>query len=119
MKVRRTYKYRMYDSKQNKHLDEALSLAAEIWNHCIALHRRYYRAYGKHLNAYKLQAHITKLKKLQSISIGMPSVVRRFRILLGALISPTRPSLPISAKSGAAGSLRLNSKRGRIILLSL
>lgn len=64
MKVRRTYKYRMYDSKQNKHLDEALSIAAEIWNHCIALHRRYYRMYGKYLNSYKLKNHITKLKRL-------------------------------------------------------
>ena len=30
----------------------------------IALHKRYYRLYGKHLNVYQLQKHITKLKKL-------------------------------------------------------
>lgn len=33
--------FRLYDSKRNCHLDNAIDLAAEIWNHCIALHRRY------------------------------------------------------------------------------
>lgn len=64
MQVRRTYEYRMYNSKQNKHLDDVLLVAAEIWNYCIAVHRRYYRMYGKHLSANKLKVHITKLKKL-------------------------------------------------------
>ena len=40
-----------------------ISLAAEIYNHCIALHKRYYRLYKKHLNVNRLQKHITKLKK--------------------------------------------------------
>jgi len=35
-----------------------------IYNHCIALHRRYYRFYGKSLNANALMKHLTKLKKL-------------------------------------------------------
>ena len=36
-----------------------------IYNHCIALHKRYYKIYGKSLNKIKLQKHITKLKKLE------------------------------------------------------
>lgn len=41
MVIRKTYQFRLYDSKRNCHLDNAIDLAAEIWNHCIALHRRY------------------------------------------------------------------------------
>ncbi|MGV0029470.1 RNA-guided endonuclease InsQ/TnpB family protein, partial [Phormidesmis priestleyi] len=33
-----------------------------IYNHVIALHKRYYRMWGKHLNCGKLQAHIAKLR---------------------------------------------------------
>ena len=61
--IRMTYQYRLYDNKQNKHLDHALEIACEIWNHCIALHRRYYRLFGKHLSDNKLKVHLTKLKK--------------------------------------------------------
>ena len=39
-----------------------------IYNHCIALHKRYYRFYGKYLNKYQLPKHITKLKKLPKYS---------------------------------------------------
>ena len=63
MEVRLTYKYKLYHSKKNKHLHDAIDLAADIWNHCIALHRRYYKLYGKHLSANKLKVHITKLKR--------------------------------------------------------
>jgi len=63
MQVRMTYKYKLYNSKQNRHLDEAISIAAEIWNHCITLHRRYYRMYGKFLPANQLKVFLTKLKK--------------------------------------------------------
>ena len=48
MQVRMTYQYKLYDHKQNRHLDRTIDIAAEIWNHCIALHRRYYRIFGKH-----------------------------------------------------------------------
>ena len=63
MQVRMTYKYRLYDNKQNAHLDRAIDIAAEIWNHCIALHRRYYRMYGKHLSTNRLKVFLTKLKR--------------------------------------------------------
>ena len=64
MTVRRTYKYRLYDSKQNKYLDAHMELAAEVWNHCIALHRRYYRCFKKHIPVNRMKKHITKLKKM-------------------------------------------------------
>ena len=53
MQVRRTYRYKFYHSKKLKHLDQSIGIAAEIWNYCIALHKRYYKLYGKHLSANK------------------------------------------------------------------
>ena len=61
--VIKTYKFKLYKSKKNKHLDDGINIAAAIWNYCIAMHRRYYRMYGKHLSANKLKMHITKVKK--------------------------------------------------------
>jgi putative transposase len=41
-----------------------MELACEMYNHCIALQKRYYRIYGKYISAYTMQAHLTKLKRL-------------------------------------------------------
>lgn len=61
--VIKTYKFKLYESKKNKHLDDGINIAASIWNYCIAMHRHYYKAFGKHLSANKLKKHITKVKK--------------------------------------------------------
>jgi len=61
--MRKTFKYKLYQAKRNKHLHRQIDIGAWIYNHCIALHRRYYRLYGKSLNKYQLQKHITRLKK--------------------------------------------------------
>lgn len=61
--VIKTYKIKLYKNKKNKHLDDGINIAAAIWNYCVAMHRRYYRLYGKHLSANKLMKHITKVKK--------------------------------------------------------
>ena len=53
--VIKTYKFKLYKSKKNKHLNDGIDIAASIWNYCIAMHRRYYRLYGKHLSANKLK----------------------------------------------------------------
>ena len=42
-----------------------IDVSGIIYNHCIALHKRYYRLFGKHLNKNQLQKHLTKLKKLK------------------------------------------------------
>ncbi len=62
--VIRTYKYKLYHTKRLKHIDKTIDVAGVIYNHCIALHKRYYKLYGKHLNKYQLQKHLTKLKRL-------------------------------------------------------
>ena len=64
----RTFIFKMYHAKRNKHLHRSIDLAGRIYNHLIALHRRYYRLFGKHLGKSRLQKHITKLKKTKRFS---------------------------------------------------
>lgn len=59
----KTYSFKLYQSKKNKQLHQSINIAGRIYNHCIGLHKRYYRLYGKSLNLYHMQKHITKLKK--------------------------------------------------------
>ncbi|MCX6045660.1 MAG: transposase [Chloroflexi bacterium] len=64
MELTRTYQFRLYRADQNGHLIQQIDIAGIIYNHCIALHRRYYRLFGRHLHKYTLAKHITRLKKL-------------------------------------------------------
>lgn len=68
MIVTRTYKYKLYKSKQVKHLHQQIDVSGIIWNHCVALHRKYYKLTGKHLNQFQLMKHVAKLKKLPKYS---------------------------------------------------
>jgi putative transposase len=62
----KTIKFKLYESHRNKHLKRSINIAGVIYNHCIALHKRYYRMWGQHLSCAKLQAHIAKLRKRQA-----------------------------------------------------
>lgn len=59
----KTFKFKFYQHKRNRYLKRAINAAGVIYNHCIALHKRYYRMWGKHLNCARLQKHIAKLRK--------------------------------------------------------
>lgn len=57
-----TFKYRMYRARHNNDLHDTTTLSGRAYNHCIALHKRYYKLTGKHLNQYALMKHLTRLK---------------------------------------------------------
>lgn len=61
----KTYCFKLYRAKRNKKLHKRIDFAARAYNHCIALHKRYYRLFGKHLHKYKLQKYLTKLKNIK------------------------------------------------------
>ncbi|XHR82019.1 MAG: RNA-guided endonuclease InsQ/TnpB family protein [Gloeotrichia echinulata GP01] len=71
-----TLKFKLYEHKRNRHLKRMINAAGVIYNHCIALHKRYYRMWRKHLNCAKLQSHIAKLRKRHQFwqSIGSQAV---------------------------------------------
>ena len=64
----KTYKFKIYTSKKNKKLQYQLWVACKVYNHCIALHKRYWKLYHKSLNRFRLNRHITKLKKLDKFA---------------------------------------------------
>ena len=42
--IRKTYKYRLYArQKSDQHLHQVITTAGMIWNHALALQKRYYR----------------------------------------------------------------------------
>jgi len=59
----KTYSFKLYQHKRNRYLHRTINAASNIYNHCIVLHKRYYRLFGKHLNKNKLMKHMAKLRK--------------------------------------------------------
>ena len=72
----KTLKFKLYQHRRNRYLKRSINAAGVIYNKCIALHRRYYRMWGKHLNCSKLQSHIAKLRKCNEFwqSVGSQGV---------------------------------------------
>ncbi|RKU39272.1 hypothetical protein C6496_02275 [Candidatus Poribacteria bacterium] len=60
----KTYKFKMYSNHGNGELHKTIDGHADVWNHCVALQRRYYAIYGKYISKFCLINHISKLKRL-------------------------------------------------------
>ena len=52
-----SYKYKLYRNRRTRHLDAMLREGCFVWNHALALQRRYYRMYGKFVNCKRMKAH--------------------------------------------------------------
>lgn len=55
-----SYKYKLYKTKNTKHLDNMLREACFVWNHALALQKRYYKAFGNYVSGVKMQKHFVK-----------------------------------------------------------
>ena len=55
-----SYKYNIYHSKKTKYLVEILRECCFVWNHALALQRRYYKLFGKYISVDKMKKHFTK-----------------------------------------------------------
>ena len=53
----------MYSNHGNGELHKMIDGHADVWNHCVALQRRYYAIYGKYISKFRLINHISKLKR--------------------------------------------------------
>ena len=60
----KTYKFKMYSNHGNRVLHKTIDGHAEVWNHFVALCRRYHAIYGKYPGKKVLMRHLTKLKRL-------------------------------------------------------
>ena len=63
MGLRRTFKFKLYKNHRLEKFEKQFNVACHIYNHSIALHKRYYKLFGKTLKKAKLQAHVAKLKR--------------------------------------------------------
>lgn len=54
------YKYKLYQTKRTKYLDAMLREASFVWNHALALQKRYYRTFGKYISVVAMQRHYAK-----------------------------------------------------------
>ena len=60
----KTYRFKLYHSARSEKIHKQINAAGLINNHCIALHKRCYKIFGKCLNKHNLQKHLVKLKKI-------------------------------------------------------
>ena len=102
----KTYKYKMYSKAKDGQIDNQIDRFGILYNHCIALHRRYYRLTGKHIDKARLQHHLARIKYRQRwIPIchgldaqAMQNVVERihnaYRLFFGNLKRHVKTSPP-------------------------
>jgi hypothetical protein len=136
--VRQSFKFTFLKAKRLKHLHRAIDLSAQIWNHCVALHSRYYQIFGKGLSEGKLKANIAKLRNARFShwkAVGSQSVqaiVERLYLAWAAFFKgdiKRPPTLPrtnkgieeaigfLKAKSDAVEGLASSLKLGRGTLI--
>ena len=119
----KTYRFKLYKSERNEKLNKQINAAGLIFNHCIALHKRYYKLFGKYLNKNQLQKHLVKLKKMPNFSyikeIGSQSVQditdridKTFQLFFGNLKRKVRCSPPNFKKVRKYKSFTLKQKAG-------
>lgn len=81
-----SYKFKLYKTDKTKHLQDTLVEACRVWNHALAVQKRYYRLYGKFANAFRLKNHFTKVwqrhylgsQSLQEIVERLDTSYKRF-----------------------------------------
>ncbi len=62
--VRKTYQYRLYRcDKRDQHLHRQINIAGTVWDHALALQKRYYRLTGKYVPLGVLKSHIARLRR--------------------------------------------------------
>ena len=126
MKVVRTYKFKLYRSKKNRYLHQQIDIAGLIYNHCIVLHRRYYRLTGKSLSQYDLMRHITKLKKMpryahwnlvgsQAIQDIVQRIDRAYRLFFGNLKRKVKTAPPSFKKVKRYSSFTLKQAGWKLL----
>lgn len=70
VEVYKQYKYRMYRcDKKDRALRHKMFVASTIWNHFIALQRRYYNLSGKYISLYRMRKHVLKLRRTERFSL--------------------------------------------------
>ena len=103
--MRQSFQFKLFGCKRLKHLHGTIDVSAQIWNHSVALHRRYYKLFGK--DSPKPSSRRTSPSCVTAGSrTGKRSGVRAFKLSLTAFISAGKRS------SRATSSARRRSVNG-------
>jgi len=62
-----SFKYKLYPN-DHSNIDHQINVACFIYNHCIALKKRFYRRFKKSISKNTLQKHLTKIKNRKRFS---------------------------------------------------
>ena len=119
----RTYGFKLYHAGRNKKLHKQIDIACNVYNHCIALHRRYYHMFKKSINVYALQKHLAKLKQTkrfarwnglgsQAIQNVTERIDRAYKLFFGNLKRHVRTAPPSFKAKRKYKSFTLKQKAG-------
>ena len=73
-----SYKYKLYKNKNTKHVDNMLREACFVWNHALALQKKYYVIFGKYVSAVNMQKHFAKrIKRVYLHSQSVQEILQR------------------------------------------
>lgn len=61
--MRQSYVFKLCAHRHNRRLHASIDVAASIFNHAVAVHRRFYRLYKITLPRARMQAHLAKLRR--------------------------------------------------------
>ena len=73
-----SYKYKLYRTNSIKYLNNMLREACFVWNHALALQKRYYHLYGKYVSSATMQKYFAKrIKRVYLHSQSVQEVLQR------------------------------------------
>ena len=112
----KTFRFKLYKSEHNVKLHKQINAAGLTYNHCIALHKRYYKLFGKFLNQNKLKR-LTKFGYLsefgsQAVQDVAERINRAFDLFFGNLKRKVRCSPPKFKKVRRYKSFTLKQTAG-------
>lgn len=55
-----TYEYTLYQSRRNRKIDAMLRECCFVWNHALALQKRYYRLFNGYVSCSRMKSHFAK-----------------------------------------------------------
>ena len=101
-----TYKYKLYKSKRNKVINTLLKEACFVWNHCLAIQKRYYSLFGKYVNANRMKTHFAKRYKMNTMhSQSVQEVIERLDLAYKRFFERKAKRPPKFKKAGEFSSI--------------
>ncbi len=113
----KTYKFKMYNHpwSRNGHgngeLHRTIDGHAHVWNHCVALQRRYYAIYGKYISKFRLMKHLSKLKKLTRFAHWNPLPSQAIQDVAARIDKGYKKMFKDRAEGKKCGRPRFKSRR--------